>query len=196
MRYSSFAGSVLLAAIIAATPAMSVTAAELEGVKADDSIKVAGKDLVLQGLGLRKKAFFRVYVAALYVPEKKASAEELIAQKGPRRVTLFLLRNLSAEDISKALLEGMEKNHSEAQMATLKDRAAQLVATFNSVKQLKEGEQATLEYIPDGGTQIFINGNKTGAAIPGEDFYTAVLRIWLGNEPADAGLKKGWLGVK
>jgi hypothetical protein len=39
-----------------------------------------------------------------------------------------------------------------------------------------------------------VNGQARGTAIPGEDFYTAVLRVWLGEKPADSGLKKGLVG--
>ena len=51
------------------------------------------------------------------------------------------------------------------------------------------------EFAPEVGTRITVNGKALGSAIPGEDFFTAVLRIWLGEKPVDGGLKKGMLGA-
>jgi long-chain acyl-CoA synthetase len=38
-----------------------------------------------------------------------------------------------------------------------------------------------------------VRGDDRGT-IPGEEFNRALLRIWLGNQPADASLKKAMLG--
>jgi hypothetical protein len=39
-----------------------------------------------------------------------------------------------------------------------------------------------------------VNGQPRGKPIPGDDFYRALLRIWLGDKPVDGDLKKGMLG--
>jgi len=41
---------------------------------------------------------------------------------------------------------------------------------------------------------VLVNGQPRGNAIPGEDFFTAVLRVWIGDKPVDADLKKGMVG--
>ena len=38
------------------------------------------------------------------------------------------------------------------------------------------------------------NGAVQGAPVPGEDFYRGLMRIWLGDDPVDAGMKKALLG--
>ena len=50
-----------------------------------------------------------------------------------------------------------------------------------------------LDYIPGRGTRVTINGESKGL-IAGRDFNNALLDIWLGEEPADKGLKKAMLG--
>jgi hypothetical protein len=67
-------------------------------------------------------------------------------------------------------------------------------AILKSIGEGKKGDLINFDYTPEGGTRISVNGQAKGNAIPGEDFYSAVLRIWLGDKPADAGLKKALLG--
>jgi hypothetical protein len=43
-------------------------------------------------------------------------------------------------------------------------------------------------------TQLRIDGKPTGAPIEGEDFFRALLRIWLGDKPVQDDLKKALLG--
>jgi len=191
MRFLSLVLSTLLVAALQAIPAHAV---EFEGVKFDDTIKLAGKDLLLNGTGLRTRFGFRVYAAGLYVPEKRNNAAELIAQKGPRRIELHMLRTVSAPDISESFLRALENNHTPAQIAALKERITRLEENLVSVGEMKKGDAVVFEYLPESGTQLLVNGARKGAAIPGEDFIAALLRIWLGDKPADKDLKKGWLG--
>jgi hypothetical protein len=42
---------------------------------------------------------------------------------------------------------------------------------------------------------VVVNGKAQGSAIAGEDFYGALLRIWLGDKPVQDDLKKALLGT-
>ena len=44
-------------------------------------------------------------------------------------------------------------------------------------------------------TQLVVNGKPAGKPIAGEDFYRALLRIWLGDKPVQNDLKKSLLGA-
>ncbi len=186
----------LLAAVALAFAAMGASAqpAEVEGVKLEPTAQVGGAALVLNGAGVRTRAIFKVYVAGLYVPAKANTAAALLAQKGPRRVAITMLRNVDADTFSGALTEGLQKNLSEAQFSGFKAQIDSLSANFKSAGEAKKGDVIHLEFAPDAGTRVVINGKPSGAAIPGEDFYTAVLRIWLGDKPVDGDLKKGLVG--
>ena len=187
----------LLAVTTLAFAAMGASAqpAELEGVKLDPTAQVGGAALTLNGAGIRTRAIFKVYVAGLYVPAKSNSAAALLGQKGPRRVTITMLRNVDADTFAGALIEGLQKNHSDAQLASFKAQIDTLSANLKAAGEAKKGDVIHLDFTPDTGTRVVVNGKPQGNAIAGEEFYSAVLRIWLGDKPADADLKKGLLGA-
>lgn len=169
-------------------------AAEVAGVKVEDAIRAAGTELKLNGAGLRSKAFFRVYVVGIYLPEKKSAAADVIGAAGPKRVAIHMLRDVDAADFSEALDEGLRNNHSEADMKALAPRMAQLSAVMNELKEAKKGMQIALDWAPGGGTLIVVDGKPRGKPIEGEDFYRALLRIWLGERPISGDLKNALLG--
>ena len=183
----------LLAALVVTVAAASVQAqtVELEGVKLEPTAQVGGAALQLNGAGLRTRAIFKVYVAGLYVPQKSADAAALLAQKGPRRISITMLRNVDADSFSGALNDGLRANHTEAQVAALKSQIDTLNANLKAVGEAKKGDVIHFEYLPDSGTRVTVNGQARGSAIPGEDFFTAVMRVWIGDKPVDADLKKG-----
>jgi len=170
----------------------SAAAAEVAGVKIPDE----DQKLVLNGAGLRKRAFFQVYVIGLYLPEKKAAAADAIGAAGPKRIAIHMLRDVDADQFSGALSDGMKDNLSEAQMKALEPQVKQLVAVMASMKEAKTGMRITLDWLPAAGTQLTVDGKATGAPIAGEDFYRALLKIWLGENPVQADLKKALLGGK
>jgi len=170
--------------------------AEVEGVKLDPVAQVGSTSLQLNGAGVRTRAtIFKVYVAALYVPQKSGDAAVLLAQKGARRITLTMLRNVDADTFAGALNDGLRNNHSEAQLAGWKSQIDALNASLKAAGEAKKGDVIHFEFAPEAGTRIAVNGKALGSAIPGEDFFTAVLRIWLGEKPVDGGLKKSMLGA-
>jgi len=171
-----------------------VIAAEIEGVKLDERVTLGASELQLNGAGVRKRVFFRVYVGALYLTEKKSGAADAIALKGAKRVSMTLLRDLGARQLSEALEEGIRANHSQAELAPLRERIDLLVAVMNEIGGAKEKTAIALDYLPESGTRITVDAAARGKPIPGEDFYAALLRIWLGDKPVDADLKKAMLG--
>ncbi len=186
-----------LAAAVLALAAVGATAqtVDREGVKLEPAAQVGGSALQLNGAGVRTRVIFKVYVAGLYVPQKSSDAAVLLAQKGPRRMALTMLRDLAADSFAGAMNEGLKNNHSEAQLAGFKPQIEALNAALKAVDEVKKGDAVNIEFVPEGGTRIMVNGQQKGPSIPGEDFYNAVLRIWLGDKPADADLKKGLLGA-
>ena len=174
--------------------AASAQPVEREGVKLEPTAQVGGAALQLNGVGVRTRAIFKVYVGALYVPQKSSSPAALLAQRGPRRISLTMLRNVDADSFAGPLVDGLRNNHSEAQFASFKPQVDVLNAAIKAIDEAKKGDVIHIEYLPDSGTRITHNGQQKGASIPGEEFYAAMLRIWLGDKPADGDLKKGLLG--
>jgi hypothetical protein len=172
--------------------ALPVSAAEVAGVRIEDAARVAGAELALKGAGLRKRVFFNVYAMGLYVADRKADP---IAQGGAKRVAIHMLRDVDADTFAKALVDGMRPNHDEATMKALEPRIAQLNAIMAAMKEAKKGMAISLDWVPGAGTQVTIDGKAAGKPIEGEDFYRALLRIWLGDKPVQDDLKKALLGA-
>ena len=105
-----------------------------------------------------------------------------------------MLRNVDADALSGALSDGLKTNHSEAQLAGWKAQIDGLNASLKAAGEARKGDVIQIEFTPEAGTRVLLNGQLRGAAIAGEDFMSALLRVWLGDKPADAGLKKGLLG--
>jgi hypothetical protein len=166
--------------------------AEVAGVTIPDT----DQQLVLNGAGLRKRAFFQVYAIGLYLPGKKAAAADAIGAPGPKRVLIHMLRDVGADQFSDALADGMKDNHSEAEMQALEPRVKQLSSIMAEMKEAKKGMRITLDWVPGSGTLVAVDGKPAGVPIPGEDFYRALLRIWLGEHAVQADLKKALLGEK
>ena len=182
---------VMLAALLVAAPALG---AELEGVKLEDRVQAGGQTLQLNGIGLRKRAFFKVYVAGLYLPERTGSAAQAMGARGPKRMTLVMLRDVGAGQFAGSLLDGLRDNHSEAELARIKPQVDELLGTIRRIGEAKEGMVIVLEHAPNPGTTMTVNGAPQGEPIAGEELFRALLRIWLGENPVQEDLKKALLG--
>jgi hypothetical protein len=182
------------AALVLALGASTSIAAEVSGVKVADTVKLGDAELVLNGAGLRSRAMFKVYVAALYLPGKRATEGEVFATKGPKRMALHLMRDLTAEQLTEALNGGLNDNLSEAEKEKFKAQIADLTTTMTDVGAAKEKQVVTLDWMPGQGTRVALNGTAKGKTIAGEDFYNALLRIWIGAKPIGGELKAALLG--
>lgn len=175
-------------ALLLASPLM---AAEVGGVKLADKAALDGKELVLNGAGIRTKLMFKVYVASLYLPAKASDLAGVLAAN-PRRVQLSLLRDLSADDLAGALADGIKETSSAEQVAAVKAQTDQLLSIMRSVGQAKTGDVVTMDFA-GGETRIAFNGQSKGS-IAGEPFNAALMRIWLADKPVQADLRKAMLG--
>jgi hypothetical protein len=184
------AGALLAAAV--SLPAHA--SVDVNGYKFEDTAKVAGKDLKLNGAGMRTKFVVKVYAAGLYLPEKKSNVADILKQEGPRRVTLQMARDISSEDFGKAFMDGLNENVDKAEKQRLVAQIGKMGELFASVDGLKKGDVLHMDWIPGSGTQAELNGKKLGEPIPDINFYNAILRIWLGDKPVDRSLKPALLG--
>jgi len=197
MKRGDFLRLVLAATLGVASALGGVATAqpvEVEGVKFEPTVTVGGTALQLNGVGVRVRAIFRVYVAGLYVPAKSNSAATLLAQTGPRRMAMVMLRNVDSDSFAAALNDGLRANLTDAQLAGFKAQIDALNANLKAIGEARRNDVVNFEFTPEAGTRITVNGQVRGAAIPGEDFFAAVLRVWLGDKPVDAALKRGLLG--
>jgi len=180
--------------LLLAFAASAASGAEVAGVRLEDKTQVESRDLVLNGAGLRKRVVFNVYVIGLYLPEKKTDAAAVLQLSGPKRAAIHMLRDVGAEQFTDALVDGLRENHSEADFKALEPRVKDLAGIFAEIKEAKKGMTITLDWTGSA-TQLTVNGKPAGKPIVGEDFYRALLRIWLGDKPVQNDLKKSLLGA-
>lgn len=187
--------TVRAAAVLAALGlAPAFAAVEVAGVKFEDKEKLGTSELVLNGAGMRSRFMFKVYAIGMYLPEKAASAEAVLQAKGPKRLRIVTLRELTAEQFADALVEGMRKNHDEAQLDALAASIDAFRAQMLALGTAAPGAQVSIDFQPASGTQLVFQGRPAGKPIPGEAFYRALLRIWVGERPAAQDLKDALLG--
>jgi len=167
----------------------------VEGIPFEASAAVQGQQLVLNGAGLRAMMIVKVYAIALYLPRADTAAAAVLSQGGAKRLRIVLLRQVSAERLVDNLLTGIQDNTSAAELAGLQSRLATLQTDMLKLGTARKGDAITLDFVPGAGTRISVNGQAVGADIPGEDFYRALLRIWLGERPTDRGLRQDLLGL-
>lgn len=167
----------------------SADAGEKGGVTMPDTAEVGGKTLQLNGMGIREATVLNidVYVAGLYLETKSQDANAILNSKENKRLVLKFVRDVDQSDVTKAWLDGFERN-APNQMAALKAR----IDTINSwMSAMKVGQSMAFTY-SGGKVEVSVNGVSKGA-IQGDDFARAFFSIWLG-KPPNRGLKKGLLG--
>ena len=187
----------LAAAFTALLTVLPAFALEIEGVKLNEKIELTkgGPTLVLNGAGVRHKlAFFKVYVGSLYLQSKKSDSEAVFADTGAKRVTMDILANeVTAQDLISSLNNALAVNLSPHELALVEKRIRDLNNMMGSIKTLGRGGAVQLDYIPEVGTRITVNGEEK-LTIPGADFFSALLHIWIGNKPVDGRLRDAMLG--
>jgi Chalcone isomerase-like len=170
-------------------------AADLDGVSLEDDVYVDGHALKLNGLGLRTRYFFKVYVAGLYLPHRTASARDVLAASGPKRIVLVMRREASAEQFCDSIDAGLRANNSPVQLERVRPQTEALYAMIRTAAHARAGMKIVLDYAPSAGaTTLYGDGTPLGPPMPGEDFFRALLRIWLGERPVQNDLKELLLG--
>lgn len=176
----------LLVACLLAVPAL---AGELHGVKMPDTVTVDGKSLKLNGMGVRMKFVFQVYIGGLYVENPSKDPAKLLAADEVRRVDMRFVRDVDRKAMVEALTSSVTNNTAD-KGAAVKERMDKLMEAFQDIKK---DQLISVIYVPGKGTRIE-GGKALNYTAEGKDFADAIFSAWLGKNPADEGLKKGMLG--
>jgi hypothetical protein len=167
---------------------------EVSGVKFPNTVQVGNAKLQMNGAGVRYKVVFKVYAAALYLSEKATTPEAVLAAPGPRRLHIVMLREIDGHELGKLFTKGMEQNAPREEFSKSIGGIVKMSEIFSTRKKLLAGEYFTIEWVPGTGTVISVNGKVEGTPIKEPEFYSALMKIWLGKAPADAQLKEALLG--
>ncbi len=175
--------------ILAVSMLDTALAGELAGATLPDTLKSGDLTLKLNGLGLRKKSVFKVYVGGLYLESPSKDAGAILAADQAKAIRMHFLRDLTKAQLVEALQSGFEGN--------AKDKTGQKAAfdkMLALIPDVKEGDTVTFTYLPGKGTMLQV-GNKELGAFGGKGFSDAVFSIFLGPKPPTEDLKKGMLGM-
>ena len=185
--------AVMVGGLVVAASAMAqpVTVAD---VKYAETASVSGNTLQLNGAGVRFKAVFKVYTAGLYIEKKAQSLPEVVALKGPKRISITMLREIDSAELGKLFSRGMEDNMDKAAFSKLIPGVMRMSQLFSDCKKLNAGDVFTVDWVPGTGTVINVKCNQNSEPFKEPEFYNALLRIWLGPNPADWKLKEALLG--
>ncbi|MBV8034920.1 chalcone isomerase family protein [Roseateles sp.] len=184
---------------LAAATCLPVHAVRYEGQDFPDTLELGGSMLALNGTGKRQVAIYPLYLAALYLPQKAGTPDAIYAQAGPKRLELRivipLVKDVSTQEFVKAISKGVDRNSTEAEKAAVAERVKLFNGFITEVGRVKKGDLLHVDYLPDqGGTVLTVNGKVWGQPVEGQDFYTAFLKVFLGNSNSDARLRAGLLG--
>lgn len=186
-RNAALAASLVLASAALAPSAFA--AGPFEPVQT-----VQGSELQLNGAGTRYKAIFKVYDLALYSGRKVKTLEELIALPGPKRLNFVALRDIPGTDLGLSFIKGLSNNSTPEQIRKHTPSSTRLIEIFSGRAKLATGDTFAMEYVPGKGTTFFIKGVAQGAPVGDDEYFGMILRIWLGQVPADFKLKEALLG--
>lgn len=184
----------LLLILLLSLSTLAQAGPEIAGVRFADQVQLAGQTLTLNGAGLRSRFLFKIYAIALYLPARQAQAAGALQQAGPKRMELAVLRDLSGQQLVDALITAFNDNHDAAAQSSFKPRLDELRSYMLQVGEARPGDVIKLDWLADQGLNITLNGKPLGQAITGEDFYRALMKIWLGDKPVQDTLKAALLG--
>ena len=189
MRFKKYLAATACAMVLLAGFAPTAGAAELAGVEMASTQKVGEDSLVLNGLGLRKKAIFKVYVGGLYLKAKSSDPAAILAADEPRRLIMQFVRKVDADAIIGGWNDCLKNNVPNAS-ADVKKGFEQLNSWMQKVKK---GDQLIFTYEPGTGVSVDVAGAAKGT-VAGKAFGDALFSCWIGDVPPSAEFKKGLLG--
>ncbi len=184
----------LLITTATAQPAAPPT--DIAGVKYPSALPLGGSMLQLNGAGVRYRFVIKVYTAGLYLTAKASTPEQVLSAPGPKRLHVQMLREIDATELGKLFTRGMQENAPRDEFSKSIPGTLRMADIFSSKKKLVAGESFSVDWLPGSGTQVLVNGKPQGEPIREPEFFTALLRIWLGPNPADGALKEALLGVQ
>lgn len=164
-------------------------AGELAGVSMPETAQVGDQELMLNGMGLRKKAFIKVYVAGLYLPQKMTDAQAVLDSDSARHLAMDFRYGVGAKKLCDAWNEGLEKNTA----SPTEEVKAKFATLCEHMEDMGKGDTMAYTYLPGKGTEISVNGSVKGE-IEGKDFADALWACWIGPEPPSEDFKEGLLG--
>ncbi|WP_298014130.1 chalcone isomerase family protein [uncultured Aquabacterium sp.] len=188
------------AALMPWVPSAQAAGYELEGVELAETVMAHGQKLVLNGAGVRKRGYYKADVTALYLPEKRTTAEPIYRLNGVRRIQLNILREFTSSTISRIFIADFKQAATPDEFKRLISVVGQIGAVYANVKRVVKGDVVNLDWVPGTGWMAFHNNRPLQiegepiSAINNELAYQIYLRMYIG-EAAPEELRNALLGL-
>lgn len=178
--------------IAALTVNMAIAQTEVGSVTLPNTVNFGGEDLVLNGAGIRKKAFvLKLYSGGLYLKNKSSNASTIVNADETMAIKLVITSGfVSSDAMSDAVREGFDSSMN-GNTSSLSSEIEKFIGFFS--EEIVEGNTFDITYQKGKGVVAYKNGKELGT-IQGMAFKKALFGIWLGSDPADSKLKKAMLG--
>ncbi len=180
---------------LACLSAMAHAAAPAE-VRFESVARVADAPLKLNGNGVRSLYSIKAYAIGLYLGAPADSLDSAMSAPGAKRIEIVSMLDLPAAQFHKPLIRGMRKNLPPAEFEAMQPRVKVFSEQVLAIGEVRQGSRLALEWIPGRGTRILVDGQASGEAIEGEDFFRGLLAIWIGPVPTQDDLKLQLLAGK
>jgi hypothetical protein len=194
MKLKKLLGFCLVCAFVCAGHAEMV--AEVEGVQVPTALTMEGVKLTLNGAAVRKRAYFKPDVLGLYLPAKVTTLDAAVHMPGPKRVRIFVLRELTGAVISKHFLNDFKQVATEGEFKQMINEIGQIGAIYGAVPRVVKGDVVDIDWVPGKGLVSTLNGKPLQTApINSEKMYEVTLRIVAG-AAASQEMREQLLGQK
>lgn len=185
--------SLLFAAVgVAWSPAWAQTT--VGGVRFEPEATLAGQKLKLNGAGVRYRAIFKVYAAALYTADKATKNEDVLKESVAKRLHMVAMRDVTGDEFGKLFTRGMEANTGAQEFGKLINPVIRMGQLFGEAKQFKQGDSITIDFVPGTGMVLSIRGKALGEPFKEPGFQALMYKIWFGPKPVDEALRGALLG--
>ena len=176
-------------------PSLTAQAASLEGVTVDDTVVINGQKLVLNGMAVRKRGYFKTEVSALYLPQRTDSAEVVYRTNGMRYIRMTILRDLPPATASRFFIKEFTQNATEAEAKQLINELGTLGGIYGSLNKINKGDVVEIIWTPGPGMTARYNGKlMTEQGVPNPLWWAACMRGDVGPNVSDA-CRNGLLGA-
>jgi hypothetical protein len=192
-KLATLLATALLFCCFSSVPAVhAAVATEINGITFADHATVGGKNLMLNGLGLRQATFLKVnvYAGALYLEAPSHDGDQIAMSPGLKRIEMVFMRDVGASKIKDAWDEGCEKNCGDAREA-MKPGITKLQSI---TPDMNKGDKMAFSFFADH-VEVTVKDQKP-VSIDGKEFAKTLILLWIGHKPPNSELKAGMLGVK
>lgn len=186
---------VLLFLLLAAV--LSLGAVEVAGVTMPSTVNIKGKQLLLNGAGVRKKLGMNIYAQALYLSEKSSDGQSIINADEPMMIRLAVVSGIiTTKMFVDTTIEAYDESTNGNPAPIQKEIDAFMQAFASGVNK---GDVYDIVYTPGVGIEVFKNGATISpVCVKGMAIKKATFGIWIGprKEKALQNLRLDLLGLR